>query len=132
MQYYIYSVLVFITYSIQLRSRNAARGAGRRRPRASLGAIHVCAYIYIYIITIINHTDYIYIYIYIYMYMCRCVYIYIYICIYYMCTPCHSISYHSIACPIISYLGRTLEAPIPKMSSLVKKISPFSKRKNPL
>ena len=28
--------------------------------------------------------------------------------------------------------GRTLEAPIPKMSGLVKKISPFSKRKNPL
>ena len=29
-------------------------------------------------------------------------------------------------------LGRTLEAPIPKMSGLVKNISPFSKRKNPL
>ena len=29
-------------------------------------------------------------------------------------------------------IGRTLEAPIPKMSGLVKKISPFSKRKNPL
>ena len=28
--------------------------------------------------------------------------------------------------------GRTLEAPIPKMSGLVKKIGPFSKRKNPL
>ena len=29
-------------------------------------------------------------------------------------------------------IGRTLEAPIPKMSGLVKKISPFSKRNNPL
>ena len=32
----------------------------------------------------------------------------------------------------IALIGRTLEAPIPKMSGLVKKISPFSKRKNPL
>ena len=32
----------------------------------------------------------------------------------------------------IVYLGRTLEAPIPKMSSLVKKVGPFSKRTNPL
>ena len=30
------------------------------------------------------------------------------------------------------YIGRTLEAPIPKMSGLVKKVGPFSKRKNPL
>ena len=30
------------------------------------------------------------------------------------------------------FIGRTLEAPIPKMSALVKKISPFSKRNNPL
>ena len=29
-------------------------------------------------------------------------------------------------------VGRTLEAPIPKMSGLVKKLSPFSKRNNPL
>ena len=29
-------------------------------------------------------------------------------------------------------VGRTLEAPIPKMSGLVKKVGPFSKRKNPL
>ena len=32
----------------------------------------------------------------------------------------------------LGFIGRTLEAPIPKMSGLVKKISPFSKRKNPL
>ena len=30
------------------------------------------------------------------------------------------------------FLGRTLEAPIPKMSGLVRKVGPFSKRKNPL
>ena len=33
---------------------------------------------------------------------------------------------------VIAVFGRTLEAPIPKMSGLVKKMSPFSKRKNPL
>ena len=31
-----------------------------------------------------------------------------------------------------SLFGRTLEAPIPKMRGLVKKVGPFSKRKNPL
>ena len=34
--------------------------------------------------------------------------------------------------PSASGLGRTLEAPIPKMSGLVKKVGPFSKRTNPL
>ena len=33
---------------------------------------------------------------------------------------------------MIHVFGRTLEAPIPKMSGLVKMFSPFSKRKNPL
>ena len=32
----------------------------------------------------------------------------------------------------LAEFGRTLEAPIPKMSGLVKKVGPFSKRKNPL
>ena len=37
-----------------------------------------------------------------------------------------------VAGPALALLGRTLEAPIPKMSGLVKKVGPFSKRTNPL
>ena len=89
-----------------------------------------------------------------YMYM----YIYIYICIYvlFMCAlrrfaytyttssvitmfgnprVCHCFftrdppSFMHIC---TTTFGRTLEAPIPKMSGLAKKVGPFSKRTNPL
>ena len=66
----------------------------------------------------------VYIYIYIYMHVCIYIYAYIHIHIY--------IDTHKTSAGLYTFLGRTLEAPFPKMSGLVKKISPFSKRTNPL
>ena len=52
------------------------------------------------------------------------IYIYIYIYTYIVTVAKFSAS--------LLVFGRTLEAPIPKMSGLVKKVGPFSKRTNPL
>ena len=50
-----------------------------------------------------------------------------FVCVY-SCYTCLLMCWYTC----MSAFGRTLEAPIPKTSGLVKKISPFSKRKNPL
>ena len=42
------------------------------------------------------------------------------------------VAINRVAINRLAIIGRTLEAPIPKKSGIVKKISPFSKRKNPL
>ena len=67
--------------------------------------------------------------------ICMCVDIYIYIYIYiYLCmlhisgAPSGARTRQRRNTP----LGRTLEASVPKMSGLVKKVGPFSRRKNPL
>ena len=109
-----------------------------------INCTHTCIYIYIYIYMY----TYIYIYIYNNKYISLYIYIYIislslslYIYIYIYCQQSVAVVYgllkQNTAIDICAFfiaiaIGRTLEAPIPKMSGLVKKISLFSKRKNPL
>ena len=81
--------------------------------------MNIC--VYIYIERERDITMYIYIYIYIYTYIT-----------YYTYLDCVERSAATAGARAYGYYGRTLEAPIPKMSGLVKKVGPFSKRKNPL
>ena len=85
--------------------------------------MYVCVYIYIYMNTYMYEYIYLYLYLYIYIYTGRRV------------APLagrRGRRQRRRALRRETLFGRTLEAPTPKMSGLVKKVGPFSKRKTPL